>query len=432
MKISGWGRFPVVDSNIVVASESSQLKKKLQSGFTGIVYANGRSYGDSALSDNVLYTSTINHFVKFDDRTGIVTCEAGVLLADITDVFVPKGWFLPVTPGTKFVSVGGAIASDVHGKNHHHDGCFSNFVVSLEVMLPNGDIVTCSKEDNSGLFHATCGGMGLTGVILRATLQLKKIASANMNVTTIKAQSLPEILALFDEHGGASYSVAWLDCLKSGREFGRALLMLGEHADRGSLDAASGKSFAVPVNMPGFILNQYAVSAFNHFYYQKVKTAEARTIESLEHYFYPLDRLLHWNRLYGKQGFVQYQFVIPKENGKEGLTKILKKVVESKKASFLSVLKLLGPENSNYLSFPMEGYTMALDFAVSPSLWRFLDDLDELVVSYGGRIYLAKDARMSEQIFKQSYPQWQKFVAARKELGADKVLQSLQSRRLGL
>lgn len=432
MNISGWGRHPVIDSRIVLAGETSQFERNLKSGFSGIVYANGRSYGDSALSSSVLLTSSINHFVKFDEQAGIVTCEAGVLLADILDVFVPKGWFLPVTPGTKFVTVGGAIASDVHGKNHHHDGCFSIYVVELELMLPNGDVVTCSNTNKGELFHATCGGMGLTGIILKATLQLRKISSATMNVTTIKAQSLPEVLELFDEYESATYSVAWLDCLKTGNQFGRSLLMLGEHAEGGSLKSASSKSLSIAVEVPGFILNNYSIAIFNHLYYRRAKAVKTHTTESLEKYFYPLDSILHWNRLYGKRGFVQYQFVVPRENGKESLVKILKQVVDSKRASFLSVLKLLGPENNNYLSFPMEGYTMALDFAIKPGLWRFLDGLDELVLQYGGRIYLAKDARMPEQVFKHGYPRWQKFAALREELGADKVLHSLQSQRLGL
>jgi FAD/FMN-containing dehydrogenase len=432
MNISGWGRYPVIDSHLVLARDISQFRKNLRDGFSGIVYANGRSYGDSALSDNVLLTSGVNHIVRFDEEHGIVSCEAGVLLADLMEVFVPKGWFMPVTPGTKFVTVGGAIASDVHGKNHHHDGCFSNFIVDFELLLPNGDIVTCSKDNNNELFRATCGGMGLTGIILKARLQLKKIVSAFMDVTTIKAQSLSEVLELFDEHEGASYSVAWLDCLKKGNQFGRSLLMLGEHAESGSLKSRQSKPLTVPVEVPGFVLNNYSISLFNHFYYQKAKTTKTHSTESIDKYFYPLDGIHRWNRLYGKRGFVQYQFVIPRDNGKEGLAKILAEIVDSKKASFLSVLKLFGPENSNFLSFPIEGYTMALDFAVKPGVWQFLDGLDELVLQYGGRIYLAKDARMSESVFKQSYPQWKKFVALRQELGADKVLESLQSQRLGL
>jgi FAD/FMN-containing dehydrogenase len=188
----------------------------------------------------------------------------------------------------------------------------------------------------------------------------------------------------------------------------------------------------VPMDAPGFALNNYSISLFNHFFYGKAKATKSSAVESLEKYFFPLDRIHHWNRLYGKRGFVQYQFVIPKETGIEGITKILKSVVESKRASFLSVLKLFGPANDNYLSFPMEGYTLALDFAVKPGLWRFLNDLDKLVLQFGGRIYLAKDARMSEQVFKQGYPRWKEFVDLRREIGADKVLHSLQSQRLGL
>jgi len=432
MNISGWGRYPVIDSNVVLAADAGQFRQMLQAGFSGIVYANGRSYGDSALSANVLLTSSINHFVNFDDQAGVVTCEAGVLLSDLIEVFVPKGWFLPVTPGTKYVTVGGAIASDVHGKNHHHDSCFSRFIIDFQLLLPDGNIVTCSNTSNSELFQATCGGMGLTGIILKATLQLKKITSAMMNVTTIKAKSLPEVLELFEEYENADYSVAWLDCLKTGSQFGRALLMLGEHAESGSLVPNKNSLMTVPLDAPGFVLNNYSISLFNHFYYGKARAAKSSAVESIEKYFYPLDRVHHWNRLYGKQGFVQYQFVIPREAGKDAVSKILRQVVNSKRASFLSVLKLFGPENNNYLSFPMEGFTLALDFAVKPGLWRFLDGLDELVLQYGGRIYLAKDARMSEHVFKQGYPQWEKFVKLRRDLGADKMLHSLQSQRLGI
>jgi len=434
MELSGWGKYPVIDAEVmqplgmddVLQSISGTPSKPL------IARGLGRSYGDSSLAAQVISTSYLDYFIDFDQASGILTCGAGVSLADILDVFVPKGWFLPVTPGTKFVTVGGAIASDVHGKNHHLEGSFSDHVSALKIATVSQGIVDCSAELHSELFHATCGGMGLTGIIVQASFRLRPIKSAYINETTIKASNLEEALELFQTHQDATYSVAWIDCLSTGKALGRSLLMLGEHADSGELTPAKASKLAIPVNMPGILLNRYSIQAFNFLYYHRVSKQRSERLTHYEPFFYPLDGIQQWNRLYGKTGFTQYQLVLPKAAGLAGMTSILKRIAESKRGSFLAVLKAFGKGNSNFLSFPLEGYTLALDFKLGSGLFELLDELDKIVLNYGGRLYMTKDARMSSAMLKQGYPQWEKFMQVRKQYGADSVFHSLQSQRLGL
>ena len=434
MQITGWGKHPVIESEQIVPRTSSGLKASLgaKSDFTGVARGMGRSYGDSSLAAQTISTLSLNQILDFNASTGLVDCAAGVTLADILEVFVPRGWFLPVTPGTKFVSVGGAIASDVHGKNHHIEGSFSDHVDRLSLMLGDGTVVNCSRETHPELFHATCGGMGLTGVIIDAGFRMKPIRSAYIQERTLKTAHLEELLELFVEHKDAPYSVAWIDCLSTGRSFGRSLLMLGEHSEDGRLETPSKNGLSVPVDMPGFLLNRYSTSLFNAIYYNLARKRRSGRIVPYEHFFYPLDGIRHWNRVYGKSGFTQYQFVLPKEAGREGLTVILKRITQSKRGSFLTVLKAFGKGNENYLSFPMEGYTLALDFKLGDGLFELLDELDKIVLGYGGRIYLTKDVRMSENTFKQSYPRLGEFLKVRKKYGADTVFHSMQSERLGI
>lgn len=428
MKLTSWGRYPIIESSLISPSSISEILLNTDIIPRGL----GRSYGDSALAARVLSTLSLDHFLKFDEATGILTCEAGVSFSDILETFVPRGWFLPVTPGTKFVTVGGAIASDVHGKNHHIEGSFSRHVLSLEIMLADGSLLTCSQGQNTELFYATCGGMGLTGIIISATIQLKKIKSAYLNETTYKAKNLEEVFQLFEEHQAATYSVAWIDCLATGKNLGRSLLMLGEHAEEGGLILNTNKKLGIPFTMPTCLLNQYSIQAFNALYFNKQREKISQNFVHYDKYFYPLDGLNHWNRLYGKKGFTQYQFVVPKLAGLEGMTKILKEISSSKRGSFLSVLKSFGPANENYLSFPMEGYTLALDFKIEAGLFDLLERLDQIVLDYKGRIYLTKDVRMSEATFKQSYTKWTEFAKIRTHYGADKRFHSFQSERLGI
>lgn len=434
MQISGWGRYPSIESEVIRPLDAAEISDLcLDSGNVAMIARGlGRSYGDSSLASKAVSTLHLNHFSAFDEVTGLLTCTSGMSLADILSVFVPKGWFLPVTPGTKYITIGGAIASDVHGKNHHIDGSFTDHVDSLKIATVTGGVLECSRNSHSELFHATCGGMGLTGVILEATFRLIPIESAYINETTIKAHNLREALALIDECQDARYSVAWIDCLSTGESLGRSLLMLGQHSAYGKLDTGKTGRLSVPVDMPGFLLNQYSIQAFNALYYHRVRKNRSIRDAHYEPYFYPLDGIQQWNRLYGKKGFLQYQFVLPRAAGCEGMTVILRKIAASKRGSFLAVLKAFGERNRNYLSFPIEGYTLALDFKRDPELFGLLDELDRVVLDYGGRLYLSKDARMSEEVFKKSYPEWEKFMDVRVAYGAEKLFNSMQSKRLGL
>ncbi|MCS6989740.1 MAG: FAD-binding oxidoreductase [Chloroherpetonaceae bacterium] len=431
IELSGWGRFPVVQATPFVLKDSRSLSDKITRQFRGVAYAMGRSYGDSALASEVILTSDYDHFLDFDATRGLLRVQAGVTLKAMLDVIVPKGWFLPVTPGTQFVTFGGAIASDIHGKNHHKEGSFCDHVTWYRLMLPNGDIVRCSPTENVDLFRATNGGMGLTGVILDGELRLKPIQSAFIEMLTIKAKDLDEILALFDDYVGYTYSVAWIDTLARGKNVGRSVLMLGEHGAEGSLSLPEPKEKSLPIDFPDFVLNPLSVGLFNALYYHKNFRKQTRSRVPYRPFFYPLDAILRWNKMYGKRGFTQYQFVIPKSE-RESLKKILEEIAKAKLASFLAVLKLFGKENENWLSFPKEGYTLALDFPMRDGTLDLLKRLDKLVLDAGGRLYLTKDAQMSKETFRAGYPNWERFVELRRSIGADKVFASLQSERLGL
>lgn len=432
MKISGWGRFPYIETLGISFETERQLLDNLHKFRNCIVHARGRSYGDSALSERVIFTDRFDKILRFDSEEGIATCESGVTLAELLETFLPRGWFLCVTPGTKFISVGGAIASDVHGKNHHNAGCFSECVVSFNLMLPNGEIARCSRAENLELFHATCGGMGLTGVILEAVIRLKSVKSAYIREKIIRCRNLDEVFDQFEVNYRTTYSVAWIDCLAKGKSQGKSVLMLGEHASSGKLNCPPEKQLSIPFSSPAFLLNKFSISAFNYFYYAKQPAFVDGRLTPINAFFYPLDKIGHWNRMYGARGFTQYQMVIPKEASKEGLSIILDKISDAGLGSFLAVLKLFGPENGNYLSFPMEGYTLALDFKIHKKLFAFLDELDRIVLSYGGRVYLTKDVRMSVDAFRRGYPKWEKFADLREGYGMNRKFNSLQSERLGV
>lgn len=431
-QIHGWGRYPRMESHISRPQSMVDCLHVINQQKQLITRGMGRSYGDSSLAANVLDTQYLNCFYDFDETTGVLSCESGVSLAEILDVFVPRGWFLPVTPGTRFISLGGAIASDVHGKNHHIEGTFTDHVIQVELILGNGQCISASPTQNPELFHATCGGMGLTGIIFSATIRLKPIHSSQIIESIIKLPSLSAVLAAFDEHEQMPYSVAWIDCLATGKNAGRSLLRLGEHAENGCLSVPTNKALSIPLTMPACLLNKTTLKCFNTLYYQMARKAQYTHEIHYESFFYPLDKLAHWNRLYGKPGFIQYQFVLPKEAGEEGLSRILDVIAQSGKGSFLAVLKKLGKQNNNYLSFPMIGYTLALDFNVEPSIFPLLNTLDQLVLTFGGRHYLCKDSRLDERTFKASYAGWQAFENVRQKYYAVGKFASQQSKRIGL
>jgi decaprenylphospho-beta-D-ribofuranose 2-oxidase len=432
MSFMSWGMYPKVKNTVFKFDKKKTLRKIINEHDKLIPCGNGRSYGDSALNSNIVDVRSKNYFIDFNEETGLLHVQAGVLLSEILESFVPRGWFLKVTPGTKFITVGGAIASDIHGKNHHIEGCFSECIKEFKIMLADGEVVTCSKESTPNLFKATCGGQGLTGIILDAKIYLKKINSQYINQTTIKTKNLKETFKAFEEYQDKPYSVAWIDCLAKGDKIGKCLLMVGDFRDDGKLDYKVKKQKSIPFNFPSFVLNNWSVRVFNWLYYHKVKQRISKQIVDIDTFFYPLDAIGHWNRIYGKNGFTQYQFILPKETSYEGLEEILSVISKSGKGSFLAVLKLYGKANDNYLSFPMEGYSLALDFKIEKGLFDLLDKLDEIVVKYKGRIYLAKDVRVSKKTFEKGYPKIEPFRQYRKENKMDGKFQSLQSKRVGI
>ena len=441
-RLANWGNFPVVDAEVRSFSGAGDLAAEIAKYDRTIVRGMGRSYGDASLGPHVLSSLKLNKILAFDEAEGIVTCQAGVTLADLLDVFVPRGWFLPVTPGTKFITVGGAIAADVHGKNHHRDGCFSRHVQRIAVARGDGEVVECSPQTDRDLFAMTCGGMGLTGAILEATISLRPVETAFVREEILKAENLDEIMRHFDASEDWTYTVAWIDCLARGKDLGRSLLMRGEHATRDELETPAQRAdslslprkrtLAVPVTMPACLLNRHSVRAFNSLYYWKNARNTAPHIMDYDSFFYPLDFVNQWNRIYGAGGFTQYQFVIPRDKSREGLTEILQRIGKKGWGSFLAVLKLFGRHEENPMAFPMEGYTLALDFPVCDGLLPFLDELDELVIGYGGRIYMAKDARMSRDAFARGYPNAEKFKGFVRGRNPQLPFRSRQSDRLGI
>jgi len=432
MNIHGWGRYPRMDAELLLPQTSMDCARFMNDGASCIPRGQGRSYGDSANAAAVLQSTYLNHYIQFDTKSGLLTCEAGVTIREVLDLIVPRGWFIPVTPGSSYVSIGGAIASDVHGKNHHGSGTFSQHIIEMQMMLASGEFVTVSPTQLPDLFAATCGGMGLTGMILNVTMQLMPIQSSQIDQKTTQASCLEAVCAGFEENKSSTYSVAWIDCIATGLKLGRSLLMLGEHAVTGGLEVPPQKPLNVPVDAPDLLLNQQFIQLFNTLYYQKARLSSSQQQLSYGTYFYPLDQIANWNRLYGKAGFIQYQFVLPSAVGVQGLRSILKTIAASGKGSFLAVLKVFGEHNANYLSFPMAGYTLALDFKVSPEVIALVQRLDAMVIDMGGRIYLSKDALMSEATFKATYPQWEQFEVVRAKYGAIGKFASQQSKRLGL
>jgi len=432
MSFMSWGMYPKIKNTVFKFDKEEALKEIINTHDELIPRGNGRSYGDSALSSNIISVKPKDYFIDFDEEKGLLHVQAGVLLSEILESYVPRGWFLKVTPGTKLITVGGAIASDVHGKNHHVEGCFSECIQEFEIMLADGGVVTCSKQATPELFKATCGGMGLTGIILSAHIYLKKINSQYIDQTTIKTKNLKETFEAFEAYQDKPYSVAWIDCLAKGDNVGKCLLMVGDFRDDGKLNYKLKSKKNLPFNFPSFALNNWSVRIFNWLYYSKAKKGVSKQRVDIDTFFYPLDAIGHWNRIYGKNGFTQYQFILPKETSYKGLEEILSAISKSGKGSFLAVLKLYGKANDNWLSFPMEGYSLALDFKIEKGLFDLLDKLDEIVVKHKGRIYLTKDVRVSKEIFEKGYPQIETFRQYRKENKMDSKFQSLQSKRVGI
>jgi len=375
----------------------------------------GRSYGDVCLNEDgvLLHTVGLHRFIKFDEETGLLRCEAGVRLDQILELVVPRGWFLPVTPGTKYVTVGGAIANDVHGKNHHHGGTFGRYVTRFELVRSDGSRLVCSSDENSDLFRATIGGLGLTGLITWVEFRLKPIPSALIEEELIRFRDLDEFFEISAQSDvDYEYTVAWVDCLAQGEGLGRGIFMRGNHADvPGALYANSERRLGVPFDFPEFVLNPLSMKLFNTLYYHRLREKRKTVLVHYEPFFYPLDAVRNWNRIYGKRGMLQFQCVVPFGDHREVIRTIIERIARSRRASFLAVLKEFGHVSSPALmSFPRPGVTLTLDFPYEGlSTMHLFDDLHALVREAGGAFYPAKDTHMSPKEFRHAYPGWKEF-----------------------
>lgn len=439
--ISGWGLYPQTGARVFRLSSPEELVQLIHKEGSMVARGLGRSYGDAAIAPTVVDTTALNRFLDFDAFRGSLYVEAGASIDQILRWSVPRGWFLPVVPGTKYVTLGGAFASDIHGKNHHAQGSFSDQVEEVELFTSRGDLIRCSRQEKPELFWATAGGLGLTGIIVRLRLRLRPIETAYIGKRTLKAPNLPTILQLFDEYQQSTYSVAWIDCLARGKRLGRSVLFLGEHLGLDQLPSHlrpqplsvhSGPRVRIPFYFPGWTLNTYSLRTFNTLYYWLSGPENRPAVVHYDSFFFPLDKVYHWNRIYGRRGFLQYQCVVPRKDGQAILTEILDRISRSGLASFLAVLKLFGPSDGRYLNFPMEGYTLALDFPRLPSVFPLLDELDELVDEVRGRVYLTKDARLHPKHIPRQYPQWQDFIVLKNEVDPEQKWASLLSQRLQL
>jgi FAD/FMN-containing dehydrogenase len=377
----------------------------------------GRSYGDSCLNadGHLLLSKWLNRWYLFDDITGRIRVESGVTIEDILRLCVRRGWFLPVTPGTKFVTVGGAIANDVHGKNHYREGSFGNHISQLELLRSDGTRILCGPNRNLDWFRATVGGLGLTGMILWAEFHLKPISSPYMVAETVRFQNLNEFFSISDQSvRDFEYTVSWVDCLTRGSSFGRGFLIRGNHASNCPSApnlTKNAHSITFPFDAPEFVLSSKTIAAFNSIFFQRHPSSKRPELVHYDSFYYPLDKIDQWNRMYGKRGLVQWQCVVPLCGGKNAIKSILGEITRSRRASFLVTLKAFGPvQPVGMLSFPMQGFTLGLDFANSgQDLFDLLHRLDRLVIAYGGRIYPAKDSRMSSSTFHASFSEIGRF-----------------------
>jgi FAD/FMN-containing dehydrogenase len=409
-----WGRYPRArHTQVLPVSWRSDPPPLAHLTESVLPFACGRSYGDSCLNDGaaLLDVAGLARFISFDESRGLLRCEAGVTLADILALAVPRGWFLPVRPGTRWVSVGGAIANDIHGKNHHRAGTFGTHVTCFELLRSSGERVLCSPESNPELYRATIGGLGLTGLILWAELRLKPVPGAAIAMERIRFPRLQGFFELSAHDHDYEYTVAWIDCLARGRRQGRGLFMRGDHAEGASRLPPPGRRLSIPVDLPSGLINRVTLTGFNALYYRSQLRSTRRSIVGYEPFFFPLDGIADWNRLYGSKGLLQYQCVVP-EPAEAVLTAVLDQVAGSRETPSLAVLKRFGTLPSpGMLSFPRPGITLAIDFANrGPSTLALLERLDGLVADGGGAVYPAKDARMSAASFRRFFPAWSSFA----------------------
>ncbi|MGZ4995161.1 MAG: FAD-binding protein [Methylobacter sp.] len=427
MKMSSWGQLSADKHVVTDINDRNQISALLQAHQSGLAYGMGRSYGDVCLNPGgVLWKTTkLDRFISFNNKTGILRCEAGVLLRDIQRLAIPRGWILPVTPGTQLVTVGGAIANDVHGKNHHALGSFGDHLLQIRLVRSTGETIDCGRNQHHDWFTATIGGLGLTGVIVEAEIQLQKVASAWLNIETLAYANLDEFFHLADDSVAKwQHTVSWIDCLSG---IGRGIFMRGDPAAEAGRIIPKARQLTMPFMPPVSLVNRLSLQPFNNAYFYLQKKQAGLEIVHYEKFFYPLDNLLSWNRMYGPKGFFQYQSIVPRPVGKEAVQAMLKEIAHSGDGSFLAVLKTFGNRQAaGMMSFPQPGVTLALDFSNNGTrTLKLFERLDAIVREAGGRIYLAKDARMPRDLFERGYPKLHEFLAYR-----DPGISSALSRRL--
>lgn len=447
-EVEGWGRYPVVTAEVARPESPGEVKAALTETRDVsqhlLAHGLGRSYGDTAVLEGgrIVMTRRLDRMLDFDPKTGWLVCEAGVSYEDLLRVFVPRGFFPPVTPGTKFVTMGGAIACDVHGKNHHVDGSISNHVEWLDLLKADGEVLRISRTSHPDLFGATVGGLGLTGIILALKIKMTPIHSPWIELESVRVEDLDHFFAVSAESSSFTHTVSWIDCVTRGKAMGRGIFMRGRHAGPGQLGKAGPVDalkevldpvLDVPLDAPGWLLNQATIKAFNEVYFRRHKKGMQAGLQHFEPFFYPLDAVRRWNRIYGGRGFLQYQMVLPKEQDHRHLRKILDAITRSGFGSFLAVIKEFGETDNGWLSFPTPGVTLALDFPNhGRPLLDLLDQLDVITLDAGGRVYLGKDSRLTRDTFRQMYPQWERWKAVRDEVDPQGLFRSNMGERLGL
>jgi decaprenylphospho-beta-D-ribofuranose 2-oxidase len=449
-QLSGWGRYPASRAAIARPErrfEVAEAFRPIQNTATGVIArGSGLAYGDAALNagGRIVSMVCLNRFFAFDRESGHISCEAGVTLREVLEVCVPQGWFLAVTPGTASATIGGCLACDVHGKNHHLVGSFSQHVVGATVLTANGEMVICGPDRQADLFWATAGGMGLTGIILDVTLRLQRIETAFVLAQNIVTRDLEETFRRIEDTGTATYSVAWLDGVVRGARLGRGVIMLGEHATLTDLPAESRaaplamsgrRARSLPFGLPSGVLGRPLALACNEMIYRRYAagTGTKPMLVGANKYFYPLDALDNWNRLYGRRGFLEYQIVLPPARAFDTVRQMLEMLDRAGAASFFTSLKRLGENSAGHISFPMPGYAFSFTVpAGDECMMSLLDRCDEVTLAAGGRVYLAKDARLGAQIFAGMYPRHGDWLKIVRRYDAAGLFASDMSRRLGL
>lgn len=430
MKKSSWGLLSNEEHNVIHLTNRFTSSEVVCKNFPGITYGNGRSYGDVCLNPNgnLWDTSGLSKYIHFDDKNGMLHCESGTLLKDINNVTIPRGWMLPVTPGTQLGTVGGSIANDIHGKNHHKYASFGNHLCEINLLRTNGEMIKCGPNLNKEMFLATIGGIGLTGIIISAIIKLKKIESAYIESENIPYTNLEDFFNLSDESEDLwEHNVSWLDC--TSKNNAKGIFTRGNFVNDFNYDFEEKLNFKFPFKPKFSLINKASLNIFNQIYFQAGRLKSKKFVSSFNKSLYPLDSILEWNKIYGTNGFRQYQSVIPKKNRLDATKEMLRIIKSSGEGSFLAVLKTFGNKKSiGMLSFPVEGVTLALDFpSKGENTIKLFSKLDKVVSEAGGRIYMAKDSCMTPEMFEIGYPKFREFL----EYRDDGVSSSMSRRLLG-